>query len=155
MREIVAVILLFVCVSAHSQPAEDSNIIKPSERVAALVEPILEGELVARQHDSEATEFELGGRLQKLFEDQSPIADESFAVILNYYVGEANDGNILHQITVRGKRMLPILLKYRGKTVVFDHESKFAELKLPLRTRQQNFATAIDFIRKGKIWGTD
>lgn len=137
-----------------SRPSYGSGTVKPSKEIEAAVEPVLDAMLAVSRHDSQATEAELGKRLEKILDDRSSTADESLVVLLSFYVGEANSGDVLHQITIRGKRMLSLLARYEDRTVILEHGARFDKIRMPLGIRRQNFTTAIKFIRKGKVWGT-
>jgi hypothetical protein len=152
MRTISLTILVLSFVIGVRGPC-DATAIEPSEGVEKSIDPILEAAQAVRQHDSEATEFDLGRRLQEVFDDKGPTGDEALVVLLNFYIGEANEGDLLHQITLRGKRLLPLLAKHKRATVVLRSGSRFDDLRLPPRVRRQNFTSAIDFISKGKVWG--
>jgi len=73
-----------------------SATIEASQKVVEALQPILELVLSTRQQDSEATEFQVGCRLQKLLDDQSRTEDEVLVVLLSCYIGESNGGDVLH-----------------------------------------------------------
>jgi hypothetical protein len=154
MRSITIAILALSLVVGTSQHCR-ATAIEPSDEVEKLIDPILEAALATRQHDSEATELELGRRFKKVLDDRSFVGDEALVVLLNFYVGEANGGDLLHQITLRGRRILPLLTKYQRANVLLKSNSHFDSLRLPPRMRKQNFTTSTDFISKGKVWGAD
>lgn len=154
MRTIGIAILAASFVIATRQPG-GATAIEPSEEAEKLIDPILEAALAVRQHDSEATEFELGRRFKKVLDDQSSTGDEALVVLLNFYIGEANGGDLLHQVTLRGRRLMPLLIKYKTAAVTLKMASRVDSLRLPPRVRQQNFTTAMDFIGKGRVWDAD
>ena len=90
----------------------------------------------------------------KLFQDKTKTSDEALVVLMNFYVGEATGEDVLHHVTVRGKRMLPLLLKYRDAHVIFP-KGNYASVLLPADVRRENFDDAIKSIKAGKTLGED
>jgi hypothetical protein len=105
----------------------------------------------ARQN---AAFYEAGRLTGKLLEDRTKSSDEALVVLMGFYVGEATGEDLLHGITVRGKRMLPLLLKYRGARVVFS-ERDYASILLPADVKKENFDNAIKSIKAGRTLGED
>ena len=60
MRPLIFISLLSLCVAAFCPLSDASGTLRPDKKIEAAVEPILEAALAAGQHDTEATEFELG-----------------------------------------------------------------------------------------------
>src|SRR5260370_6794915 len=52
---------------------------------------------------------ELEAALHRLLADPSDTADKTLARLLHYFLGDSAGEELLHSITVRGKRMLPLL----------------------------------------------
>jgi hypothetical protein len=51
--------------------------------------------------------------LARLFADASPESDEALVVLLQFACGEPEDKRIENEVVRRGKRLLPLLAKYR------------------------------------------
>ncbi len=90
-----------------------------------------------------------------LLQTTTKASDEALVVLMNFYVGESLGEDLLHQVTVRGKRMLPLLLKYRNAHVVFSSRTYPSSLLLGPDVRKENFDDAINGVRAGKIIGED
>jgi hypothetical protein len=90
----------------------------------------------------------------KLFQDKTESSDEALVVLMNFYIGEATGADLLHHVTVRGKRMLPLLMKYRDARVIFS-KGDYASIRLPADVRREDFDDAIKSIKVGKIMGED
>ena len=73
---------------------------------------------------------------------------------MNFYIGEATGEDVLHHVTVRGKRMLPLLLKYRDASVILAKKN-YASIRLGADVRREKFDDAIKSIKAGKIIGVD
>ena len=82
-------------------------------------------------------------------------SDEALVVLMNFYVGESLQPDLVHQVTLRGKRMLPLLLKYKSASVAFADRKYPRSLLLADDIRQMGFDNAIDSIRTGKVFGPE
>jgi hypothetical protein len=132
--------------------------IVPPRDVQELVKPILDicAEAKASQGEHQNGAFWQAAKLiGTLTQMRTKASDEALVVLMNFYVGESTGGDVLHQVTVRGKRMLPLLLKYRNSQVVFSNRTYPSSLLLALDVRKQNFDDAINNVRAGKIIGED
>jgi len=130
----------------------------PPPEVQAKVKPILDlcekAQATQGERQNEAlyqAEKLIGG----LFEDKTKPSDEALVVLMDFYIGESTGGDLLHQITVRGKRMLPLLIKYRDVRVVFPEKEYPSSILLTPDVRRENFDDAIKSVRTGKILGED
>jgi len=45
--------------------------------------------------------------IARLFKMKTRASDEALVVLMNFYVGESLQPDLVHEVTVRGKRMLP------------------------------------------------
>ena len=90
-----------------------------------------------------------------LFHEKTKSSDEALVVLMNFYIGESSDRDLLHQVTVRGKRMLPLLMKYRNSSVTFSKKEYPSSLLLAADVRKQNFDEVINSVKAGKIIGED
>ena len=89
-----------------------------------------------------------GELLGHLSEDRSPLADEALVVLFSYYLGESNGEDLVHEVTVRGRRMLPFLTKYRHHAVQIPGHLYSASMRLPPKVRDSFFQEAISTIEK-------
>jgi hypothetical protein len=136
--------------------ATAATVVPPSD-VQEKVRPILDlcRQAKATHSGRQNTMFLETERLTgKLFQDKAKSSDEALVVLLNFYVGEATGQDVLHHITVRGKRMLPLLLKYRDAHVILP-KGNYASILLPADVRKEGFDDAIKSIKAGKTLGED
>ena len=132
--------------------------IVPPRDVQEMVKPILDlcAEAGASQGERRNTAVWQTGKLMGvLFQMRTKASDESLVILMNYYVGESLGEDLLHQVTVRGKRMLPLLLKYRTAHVVFSSREYQSSLLLAPDVRKERFDDAINSVKTGKIIGED
>ena len=134
-----------------------ASTVVPQTDVLEKVLPILDvcRRAVATQGERQNAAFLKAGRLTgKLFQDKTKSSDEALVVLMNFYIGEATGEDLLHHVTVRGKRMLPLLLKYRDAHVIFP-KGNYASVLLPADVRRENFDDVIKSIKAGKTLGED
>src|SRR5208282_483878 len=86
--------------------------------VAAKVTGILDAQIaVQKAHKAGLTTRQLEFRLEQLVgrltTDKTSAGDEALVVVTQFYIGEATSEEVDHEITKRGRRMLPYLRKYR------------------------------------------
>ena len=140
------------------QAANAAAELVPPRDVQELVKPILDlcAEATTSQSERQnAAVWQTGKLLGVLFQMKTKASDEALVVLMNFYVGESLGEDLLHQVTVRGKRMLPLLLKYRGAHVIFSSRTYPSSLLLAPDVRKENFDGAINSVRAGKIIGED
>jgi hypothetical protein len=63
--------------------------------------------------------------------------------------------DLVHEVTVRGKRMLPLLLKYSTASVTFSDRKYPPSMLLADDVRKKNFQVAIEAVRAGRVVGED
>jgi hypothetical protein len=117
--------------------------------VSALVRPILD----EKQKSGPRGQSLLSHLMYSLIERKGSVADEALVVLMCFDVGESQEE--LDAVIVRGKRMLPLLKKYRetnpnvqersypdsmlkgvtGKADAFDGAIKAIELGVHIKTR--------------------
>lgn len=132
--------------------------IAPPRPVQGSVTPILDALADMGPHTlgQEDAAYEKSAKLLgELFQVKTSASDEALAVLMNFYVGEALQDDLIHEVTVRGKRMLPLLLKYRKGQVAFAVRKYPESLLLKNDVRNENFENAIESIQAGKIIGED
>ena len=156
---------LIIAILLQASPSPNATAVPPAPVREALY-PILDALSEAESHyadrrsDQQNAKFNAGfdkaARLiDQLSQRKTENSDEALVVLLNFYVGEATGEDLLHDVTKRAKRMLPLLLKYRDKRVTFPDRSYPASIILDSGARRQNFDDAINAIRAGKVLGDD
>jgi hypothetical protein len=150
--------ILIFTIALTLQAANVTAAIVPPRNVQELVEPILSLCAEARESQGErqnAAFWQAAGLIGKLIDMKTQSSDEGLVVLMNFYIGEATGEDVLHQVTVRGKRMLPLLLKYRNAHVVFSNRKYPSSLLLAPDVKKEDFDDAIKSVRAGKVIGED
>ncbi len=140
------------------QAADVKAAVVPPRDVQELVKPILDlcAEAKASQGERQNAAFlQIEKLMGMLFQMRTKASDEALVVLMNFYVGEASGEDLLHQVTVRGKRTLPLLLKYRTAQVVFSGRTYPSSLLLAPDVRKEDFDKTIRNVKAGKIVGED
>jgi hypothetical protein len=135
-----------------------ASTIVPPRDVQELVKPILDVRAEAKASHGEhqnAAFWQAAKLIGVVCQMKTKASDEALVVLMNFYVGEAPGEDLLHQVTVRGKRMLPLLLKYRNAHVVFSDRKYPSSLRLAPDVRKEDFDDAINNVRRGNIIGED
>src|SRR5438105_4379184 len=97
----LAIVLLGSTLAAPLTPLVDP--------IQVRVEAILDLSARCIVEEDRVHRYELDTAFARLLTDPSDAADKTLARLLHYYLGESNDEDLLHRITLRGKRMLPLL----------------------------------------------
>jgi hypothetical protein len=130
----------------------------PPTDVQAKVLPVLD---LCRQAEASQGErqnaafFQAAKLVGELFQTKTKSSDEALVVLMNFYIGEAPGEDLLHQVTVRGRRMLPLLVKYRDARVVFAKREFLPSILLSPDVKKENFDKAINSVKAGKTIGED
>jgi len=130
------------------QVASAAATVVPPLDVQKKVRPILD---LCRQAAStqgkgqDAAFFEAARLVGKLSKEKTKSSDEALVVLMSFYIGESTGEDLLRSITIRGRRMLPLLLRYRDARV-FLPEKDYASIRLPAEVRKDNFDNAIKSI---------
>jgi hypothetical protein len=148
---ILAVILAFQLVSGTKTVVPPASVQERVKPILALCEKA-QGASVERQT---AVFWQVGKLTGDLFRMKTKSSDEALVVLMNFYIGEASGEDLVHEITVRGKRMLPLLLKYRNATVIFSRKKYPSSLLLAPDVKKESFDDTIESIRTGKVIGVD
>jgi hypothetical protein len=135
-----------------------TNVVVPPPPVQALVTPFLDlraqAELAKGQEQQSA--FQQSEKLlAHLFGLKTRASDEALIVLMNFYVGESLGPDLVHQVTLRGKQMLPLLMKYRAASVSFPNKTYAPSLLVAGDVRRTNFDNAIKSIQAGKVFGEE
>jgi hypothetical protein len=126
--------------------------------VETLLEPILDLRAQAESSAGEKRQaaFEKSEKLVAgLFQVKTKNSDEALVVLMNFYVGESLQADLVHEVTLRGKRMLPLLLKYRKESVTFTDRKYTQSMLLADDIRQRDFDNAIDSVKRGRVFKVD
>src|SRR5216684_2558521 len=117
-------VMILMFVLALQSFATEKAVVPPAP-VQDLLTPFLD---LRAQAESSKGEQQLGAfqksekLLARLFKVKTRASDEALVVLMNYYVGEALGPDLVHEVTLRGRRMLPLLMKYRTATVSFRNK---------------------------------
>jgi hypothetical protein len=149
---------LILAIALSLQMANAAAPTVPPIAVQEILKPILdlcaEGE--ASPGEPQNAAFYRAAKLTgALFTSKSKTADEALVVLMIFYIGESTGGDLLHQVTTRGRRMLPLLLKYRTANVAFSGRTYPSSIFLPADVRNEDFEKAIKSVRTGKVLGED
>ena len=102
--------LLIVLVAALITIPTAVGAITPGKPVESLVTPILDLLVLAQSSRGEqqrSAYWQSGKLLARLFQLKTRDSDEALLVLMEFYVGEASGSDIAHEVTLRGKRMMP------------------------------------------------
>jgi hypothetical protein len=149
---------LVLAIAMTLQMTTVTTAIVPPRDVQELVTPILDIRAEAKASQGErqnAAFWQAAVLIGKLTDLKTHSSDEALVVLMNFYVGESPGEDVLHQVTVRGKRMLPLLLKYRNVHVIFSGRKYPSSLLLAPEVKKENFDDAIKSVRAGKVIGED
>jgi|SRR5579862_9293976 len=137
----------------YMQVGSPAGAVIPPKPVQELLEPILDLRVDAgastgeRQNEAFRKSEELVARLLR---SKTRASDEALAALMNFYVGESLQVDLVHEVTSRGKRMLSLLEKYRSRAVRFSDRNYPTSIWLSEDTRNENFNAAIKNIKAGK-----
>jgi hypothetical protein len=149
---------LILAITLALQMTNVTATVVPPREVQEKVRPILDlcEEAEGAQGERQNAAFYQAAKLTgELFQAKTKASDEALVVLMNFYIGESPEGDLLHQVTVRGKRMLPLLLKYRTSSIVFSRKEYPSSVLLAIDTKKQNFDEVIKSVRAGKVIGED
>ena len=152
-RFLLLKIIVIVCGIWAAQPALTAQEIQVPDKPATLVKPILDAMRLAVKKqpvdESEGSPFWHSGELLgRLFKDRSRASDEALIVLLSYYLGESNGGDLVDEITERGRRMLPYLERYECCLARIPGRQYPDRMVLPSEVRRSLFEEAITNIKK-------
>jgi hypothetical protein len=149
--------LLIAAILALQAVTVTAEIVPPRE-VQVLVKAILDlrSKAECSQGEQQQSAFQQSEKLMgRLFQKKSAAADEALVVLMNFYVGESIQADLIHQVTTRGKRMLPLLLKYKKASVAFSKVEYPKSMLVADDVRKKSFDDAIAAVRAGKVVGED
>lgn len=126
-----------------------------ADPIQVRVEAILELSARCIVDEDRSHRYEFEAAVARLLRDSSAAADRTLARLLHYYLGESNDEDVLHVITVRGKRMLPLLEAERRNRPCQISKKYPAMILVPLPIDEDDYDTAIQYIQNGEVWGVD
>jgi hypothetical protein len=149
--------LIYVLILISQISASTTSVV-PQKEAQALLSPILSLRADAESMEGEEKQSALEKSeklIARLFKMKTRASDEALVVLMNFYVGESLQPDLVHEVTVRGKRMLPLLLKYRAASVTFSERKYPSSMLLTDEVREKNFQDAIEGIRSGRVVGED
>ena len=129
--------LLIVTAIAHFQVTREA---------AQLVTPVLS----SRWDSSDSGFVRTEDLLERVLKDNTDAGDQASVILLDYYLGEHNYESQIVNISQRGKRVLPYLVKYRNRPTL-PLRPDFWLFGLYGIDRSRNYDEAIDIIRQGKV----
>jgi|HubBroStandDraft_5_1064220.scaffolds.fasta_scaffold80943_2 hypothetical protein len=147
---------LILAISLMLQTTTATAAIVPPLDVQEKVTPILDLCAVATTSQGErqnVASWQAAKLIAKLADIKTNSSDEALVVLMSFYIGEATGEDLLHQVTVRGKRMLPLLLKYHNSSIIFSQKNYPSSLLLAADVKKQNFDEVIKSVRAGKVIG--
>src|SRR5712671_4846963 len=136
MKLLVYVLILI------SQVSPPTTSVVPRKETQALLSPILSLRADAESLEGEEKQSALEKSeklIARLFRIKTRASDEGLVVLMNFYIGESLQPDLVHEVTVRGKRMLPLLLKYSTASVTFSEREYPSSMLLTDVARKKSF----------------
>jgi len=93
--------------------------------------------------------------VNRLFRIRSKASTHALVVLIGFYLGEATGGDILHNVTKRGRAAVPYLLKYQDHPPTVPNRDYPNSIRAPEEVRKEDFTTALKAIEDGKVLGID
>ena len=157
-KGLVGIFVLALVVCPTVARAKQSIIV--SKEARDLLIPILDAFSKAQEKqpvdETENSPFWRGSvLLGALFRNRSSGADEALIVLFDYYLGEANGADLLHQVTLRGRKILPYLQRLRRRRPRIPGRNYPRSMLLSDSIRAEFFGNAISAIRQGQVVGVD
>jgi hypothetical protein len=148
---------LILAIALNLQATNATPAIVPPKEVQEMVRPILDlcaqGEALQGEHQDGA--WQAAKLTGALLRSRTKSSDEALVVLMTFYIGESTGNDLRHQVTVRGERMLRLLLKYRAAQLAFSARKYPIALLLPADVREADFDEVIKSVREGKVLGED
>ncbi len=140
------VMLLLSSILVHSEE-------KPAPpKWEALITPVLKArcEAVKSDKDVPAAEYDrkVAQEVKKVLDDTTEVGDEATVILLDYWLGEGVGLPLGAEITQRGKRLLPLLKKYRKEPPPLPSPCKYATLDEDIR--QAMFQQITEMVEAGE-----
>ncbi len=118
----------------------------------ALITPVLKArcEAVKSEKDLPAAEYDrkVSEEVKKVVDDTTETGDEATVILLDYWLGEGAGLPLGVEITERGKRLLPLLKKYRKEPPPLPTPCKYAILDEDIR--QAMFQQLTEMVEAGE-----
>lgn len=121
-----------------------------------LLRPILDAEVAVLKQDKDYEKAiqRVQRLLAALYKNRSPEADECAVILLDYYLGEADRHDLLRNITLRGRRVLPYLAKY-SECPAKVGATYPPEMLIKPEYRAEDYELVLEHINQGKILPDD
>lgn len=170
-RSVFCSLLLLICGAAKSAMCSDHQPqVVVSQRAATLVKPLLDlreqsvsecgepgspskctsGEAYNRQR---ARSRRFGELLQGLIKQNHSGADEALVTLMCFQIGESQEE--LDAVIKRGKRMLPLLKKYKENRPVIKGNKYPDSIYRSTSSKEEYFDSAIRAIKAGRSGSSD
>ena len=150
---VAAVIAFWAACGPAERKSEPLRFVHPGTE--GLVMSILDARYASWKAASAEDADRSSRLLGRLFQDSSQDAEEAEVILLGYYLGEADDEDLVHDLTKRGRRILPYLRRYRDQRVTFAGKGQLDSLTIPAVDRKESFDTVIEAVEKGEVIGVD
>jgi hypothetical protein len=149
-------LFLFACTPPSGRGVEREEAPRDHKKTVPLLAPILTSRALAIAHpDDDVVAEAVGVPLARLLEDNSAEADQAVVMLLDYYLGEAYDEDVLHNVTLRGRRALPHLLRFSTQRPSLEGIDPPESIILSKDERDRRFTVAIEHVKSGRVWGSD
>lgn len=152
-RSLFALMALLSVTASFGAPALPGQAcVQLSVDAEEWVDSVLQARTASREkpHEGPAA-WTLGCLLHGLRRDESTTADEASAALLSFYLGEANDVDVLDDVARRGQRMLPHLRLLLESEPCTPH----ATLLLTPDRRVRNIQAALDLVSQSRTLQVD
>lgn len=128
--------------------------------VARRVQPILDAMVAVRKAQATGSGaspewHKVESLVARLVDDKTPAGNEALVVLIQFYIGEATGEDLLHEVTKRGRSMIPYLRKYMRGPARMPGRDYPASIRANRQTSMGFMETAIESIRAGKIMFED
>jgi hypothetical protein len=153
---IPTLLFLCACTPPPGRGVEREETPPDHKKIVPLLAPILTSRAlaIARPDDDVAVEA-VGVPLARLLEDNNAESDQAVVMLLDYYLGEAYDEDVLHNITLRGRRTLPHLVRFSTQRPSLEGIDPPEAIILSKDERDRRFTLAIEHVKSGRVWGSD
>lgn len=157
MKQLLMILVTACTLAGYQRPANaEKRKLEVPHAVALRVQPILDAMVAVRKAQAKGSttfqeEWRVGKLTGRVLRDMSPAGCESLVVLTHFYIGEATGEDLDHEITKRGRRMLPYLQKYRRAQVYFADRHYPDSIRLDPPNWQGNIDADIDSIQHGEV----
>jgi hypothetical protein len=157
MKQFLWIAVTACILAGYQRPANaEMRKVEVPDAVALRAKPILDAMVAVRKAQAKgSTAHKEWIRVERLnalsLRDESSAGCEALVVLTHFYIGEAFGEDLHHEITKRGRRMLPYLQKYRRGQVYFADRHYPDSIRLDPPDWQGNIDADIDSIQHGEV----